>query len=154
MVNTGVLTKYEERYQNLIETDRDVFFAISPKNTITSVNDVFENLTGWPGHMWIGKSFSSLIHPEDVSIAQEKVMKNLLGETNQPYELRIRSKSGAYKMVTVMTTPAIRKGMVVGIFGIAHDVTDTVKTEKIYSIEKEQISLSLNSFRNFSITKP
>jgi len=125
-----ILRENEERYRNLVETAPEVIYAIAEDGMITSLNTAFEKITGWSRPEWLGKSFTSLIHPDDLPLAMETFQKALRGEKTPPYELRVLSKSGDYLVGEFTSTPQIENGKVVGEFGIARDVTERKMLEE------------------------
>jgi PAS domain S-box-containing protein len=121
----------EEQYRNLIEATPEAIYTISAENrTITSLNPAFEKITGWQRSEWLGKSFMSIIHPDDLPLAIETLQRILCGEDIPPYELRVRSKSGEYLAGEFTSKPQIEKGKIIGELGIVRDVTERKKTEE------------------------
>src|SRR3989441_3443556 len=117
------LRESEEKYRSLVETARDVIFTLSTDGTITSLNPAFEAITRWSRAEWLGKHFAHLLHPGDLPLAMEFLQRALQGETPPILELRVVSKSGGYLIGEFTATPQIRGGQVVGVFGIARDIT-------------------------------
>ncbi len=113
----------DERYRRLVESAQDVIFTLDANGSVTSLNLAFESVTGWPRADWIGKRFSSLLHPDDASLASRCFQRVLAGEAQLPFELRMTSKSGDYVPAEFTATPQTRNGAVVGVEGIARDVT-------------------------------
>jgi len=127
----------ERRYRNLIETAPEVIYTLSAKDgTITSLNPAFEKITGWSCAEWIGKSFTSIIHPDDLPLATETFQETLRGETPSPYELHVLSKSGKYLIGEFTSIPLIENGKVVGEFGIVRDITERKQVED--ALKKEE----------------
>ena len=62
---TEELSESEQRYRELVDSARDVIYTMSPDGSIASLNPAFETITGWPCAEWLGKPFTSLIHPDD-----------------------------------------------------------------------------------------
>lgn len=138
------LHESERRYRNLVENAPEVIYTLSAEEgTITSLNPAFEKLTGWSRTEWLGKSFASIIHPDDLPLASETFQKALRGETLSPYELRVLSKSGEYLVGEFTSTAHIENGKVIGEFGIVRDITERKKVEEALR-ENEQ------SFRRLS----
>ena len=60
----------ELRLRLLVENAQDIIFTIDTRTTrITALNPAFETVTGWACSEWIGKSFTPLIHPDDLALA-------------------------------------------------------------------------------------
>jgi two-component system cell cycle sensor histidine kinase/response regulator CckA len=124
------LRQSELRYRNLIENARDIIFTISADQTITSLNPAFETITGWSRADFIGEDVRQIICPDDLPLASKILAKVLRGETPRMFELRVCSKPGGYVVGEFMTTPQIENGKVVGILGIARDMTYHKKLEE------------------------
>lgn len=124
------LRESEERYRGLVEGATDAIFTLSLNGTITSLNLAFETITGWSRTEWIGKSFSPILHPDDLLLAMDLFQKVLNGETPPMRELRIRLKSGEYRTGEFVANPQIQNGRVVGILGIARDTTERKRAEE------------------------
>ncbi|TAK66529.1 MAG: PAS domain S-box protein, partial [Bacteroidetes bacterium] len=119
----------EERFRSLFESATDAIFTLSLEGIVTSLNPAFEKITGWRCEEWIGRSMSSLIHEEDIAIANRAFSETLKGNIHPAYELRIRNKAGNYIVGEFTTTPQIDKGNIVGVLGIARDITERKKLE-------------------------
>lgn len=124
------LRQSEERYRSLVENAKDVIYTLSPDGTITSLNPCFEAITGWLASDWVGKSFAPLVHPDDQPAAVGTVQRVLRGETPPIFELRIQAKSGECIQGEFTNTPLIKEGEVVGVLGIARDITDRKRAEE------------------------
>lgn len=124
------LSQSEKRYRSLVENARDVIFTLSADGTITSLNPAFEIITGLSRAEWIGKSFAQIIHPDDLPLAMEKFQSVLRGEEPYMFELRAFSKSGKYLVGEFMLTPKIENGKVIGMLGIARDITERKQSEE------------------------
>ncbi|MCZ6673181.1 MAG: PAS domain S-box protein [Verrucomicrobia bacterium] len=120
----------EERYRELVETAQDVIFTASPEGMFTSINPAFESLTGWSRSEWLGKPFAELIHPDDLPQSLEMFHRVLGGERPPMFERRVLVKSGEYITGEFLTTPQLHDGKVVGIFGVARDISERKRAEE------------------------
>ncbi len=132
----------EKRYCNLIETAPVVIYTLSADGTITSLNSVFEKTTGWSCSEWVGKSFSSIIHPDDLPFAMQTTQRILRGETPAPYELRVLSKSGEYLVGEFTSIPILENGKITGEFGVIQDITERKQIESVLR-EREELFRSV-----------
>jgi len=121
----------DESCRNLVEAAPEAIYTISSENgTISYLNYAFEKITGWQRSEWIGKSFMSIIHPDDLPLAVEKFQKTLSGKTISSYELRVRSKSGTYLTGEFTSRPQVENRKIVGEIGIVRDITARKKTDE------------------------
>ncbi len=132
----------EDRYTNLVENVSDVIYSTGEDGAITSLNLAFEKITGWSRAAWLGKSFRSLIHPDDLPRVMGRFQQILMGETPPLTEFRILSKSRDYLVGEFTGSPQIKNGKVVGLFGIARDVTHRKKAEEEMVALQEQLRQS------------
>ncbi len=120
----------EEAYRALVETAPDIIYALSVKNAaIVFLNPAFERITGFSCSDWIGRPFTSLIHPDDLHLATETFRQLLLGESVPRIELRIVSKRDTYVVVEIWAVPEVEDGKVTRLFGFARDVTEPKRME-------------------------
>jgi len=129
-----------ERHKSLIESARDVIYTLSPGGLVTSLNSAFETITGWSRVEWIGKPFSSLLHPDDLPSALKVFHGALCGEISPTLELRVRARSGEYLVGEFIMPPLIADGKVIGISGIARDITERKRAEEKLRALMEELS--------------
>ncbi len=126
----AALRESEARYRTLVESARDAIFTLSPDGAIVSLNPAFELLTGWSRAEWVGRPFIALVHADDAPLALRLFQRALHGETSSIFELGFRAKSGNDLVGEVLATLHIQDGQVVGVMGIARDVTDRKRAEE------------------------
>jgi diguanylate cyclase (GGDEF)-like protein/PAS domain S-box-containing protein len=117
----------EQLYTTLAGSISDVIYCLSPDGIITSLNPAFEKITGMSCDDWIGKSFSQIIHPDDLPFALEKFLSALRGEASPKFELRTVSSSGDSLTGEFTLMPQMTDGKLVNILGIARDITEHKK---------------------------
>jgi two-component system, cell cycle sensor histidine kinase and response regulator CckA len=135
------LRQSEERFRSLIDTARDVIFTATPRGVITSLNQAFESATGWKRADWVGKTYYDLFHNEDVEGARQYFIR-ALEETKLPVrEIRIHRKGGGYVIGEFTITPQKEHGKIVGLIGVARDVTERKRLEDQYRHAQKMESL-------------
>ena len=112
-----------DRYHSLMESVRDVIFAVSPAGRFESLNSAFGALTGFASQEWLGTRVMGLIHPEDRRRAIDAFRLTFSGHPVPPFEFRIRHASGSWVFVECSLTVQIQTGVVSSVTGIARDVT-------------------------------
>ncbi|MCL4539658.1 MAG: PAS domain S-box protein [Bacteroidetes bacterium] len=117
------LRRSEDKYRSLVDGARDAIFSLSSSGIIQSLNPAFEIMTGWKPEQWIGKSFTDLLHPDDRKKATSAFQRLLKRELSEIGEYRITKKSGGSSVLELNSTVQMRDGKVMGILGVARDVT-------------------------------
>ena len=131
------LRESEERYREFIESARDAIFTLSADGVITSLNRAFETLTGWSRLDWVGRSFTDLVHPDDLGPARQILSDVLQGKSSPVLEFRTKKKDGTYTFGEFTVTPQMKDNTVVGILGIARDISQRkVLEEQVRQAQK------------------
>ena len=133
------LRESEERCRLLVENAPDVIYRIAEDGKITSLNPAFEKITGWSCSEWLGKHFSGIVHPDDLTYAKQGFEEVLKGNSPASYELRILSKSGRYVVGELTSAPEFKDGRVIGEFGIVRDITERKRAEEQLKSSREQL---------------
>jgi PAS domain S-box-containing protein len=128
----------EERYRTLIEAAPDVIFTLDLEGNIASVNSAFETITGYRREDWIGQPYARLVHPDDLVNAADIFQQLLQGEVPSRYELRILVAAGTYLYAEYISRPLYEGDQVVGVFGIARNVTERKEYEHALMQAKER----------------
>jgi len=139
------LRESEKRYQNLVESVRDVIYTLSEEGAFTSLNSAFESISGWSRKEWIGRPLQSLVHPDDWPGELAFLELMLRGETPPTHEVRVRAKSGEYLVVESIVTPRFQGGKLVGVLGVARDITERKKAEEALQKSEERYRTILES---------
>jgi|GEM_PF-1054086 len=134
------LARSEARYRTLVEQAEAIIYAVDREGRITTLNKAFESITKWNAAEWIGRSFFDLLKAGDVEEAIAHFQAVLRGEPITG-DYRLRTRDGGE--VIVETSPqALRiDGEVIGMLGIARDVTRRRHDELEREKEKRLASL-------------
>src|SRR3546814_407354 len=92
------------------------------------VNPASELLTGYSARELIGSSFAMLMHPDDLERTAAHFARARSGEA-QEYEVKVLRRSGDVRDLDVTNTPIVVDGEMVGVFGVAKDVTERRRLE-------------------------
>ncbi len=126
----NALRESELRLRSLVERAPDVIYTLAADGTIFSLSPAFETVSDWMRDEWVGKPFADLVHPDDLAAAVESFEASLRGETPPPLEMRIRMKTGNYKVFEMSSSPLLEQGRVIGELGIARDITERKKAQE------------------------
>jgi len=134
----AAVRRSEARYRSLIESARDVIFAVSVGGVLTSSNSALTALTGWTEADWRGRPFAELLHPEDRARGVEIFRRALAGEAGPSFEVRVLATGGA--VVPMELTAAAQRadgGEIVGVLGVGRDVRERrALEERLREIQK------------------
>ncbi|MGZ4106818.1 MAG: sensor domain-containing protein, partial [Tumebacillaceae bacterium] len=120
----------EQRYKSLFEQNQDAIFSLNFEGQFISVNPAVEQVSGYTPSELINQPFSNVLVPEDMSHAVENFENAKKGEANQ-HELSIFHKNGQRVELNVNTMPIIIDREIVGVYGIAKDITEKKRNEHL-----------------------
>ena len=148
----AALEQSESRFRNLIEHAPDLIFTLSPTGLITSINPVFETMTKWPRSEWIGKQFVTLVHRDDMTTAHD-VLNYIVG-TQSPLTcvLRLGVSDERVLIGEFIGTPLMEEGRVVGVLGIARDITERKAVEHALKESEERLRSVVQSTKDAIIS--
>jgi len=119
----------EQRFRSLFEHNTDAVYAIDLRGRYTMVNPAAERITGFSRDELIGMSFASLMDPGDLAATEGHVSRAAAGEA-QTYEAAILDRRGRRIELDVTNVPMVVDGEIVGVFGVAKDVTERRRLQR------------------------
>jgi PAS domain S-box-containing protein len=125
----AALQASEERYRELFENANDIVFTADAEGRLTSINRAGERLTGYRRDEPppIPVNLMAMEHIEEAA----KMFQHLkAGGDPLTHELEILTKDGHSLTVEVSARPILNRGKVIGIQGIARDVSERKRAEQ------------------------
>ena len=119
----------EKRYRELFENVNDMIFACDLLGNITKLNRAGESLTGYSREEALNMKFASLVTPQHLETAERMLTQNMVEGMAATYQLEIVTKYGDRVMVEVSARSIFSEGTLVGIQGVARDITERIRTE-------------------------
>ncbi len=117
------LEEGQQRYRSLFAHHPDGVFALGRDGALTSANAACAALSGYAVAEMLTLSFYTLITPEDRERGGRHVTRALAGAPQHDVAVRLRHKDGADRAVSITAIPIIVDGVIVGVYGIAKDMT-------------------------------
>lgn len=139
------LAASEARFRSLVDRAIDAIFTVDLNGAVTSINAAFETMTGWNASEVLGKNFKEFLHPDDLVQGLQRFQSVVEGATTSLIEFRIRDAHGSYIVVESTATPEFAGDRVVGLFGIARNVTERRVLEEERVALTERVTLLLQS---------
>ena len=125
----------EGRYRNLFETASDAIYTLDGHGSFTSVNEATAELSGRRRDELLGRSALIMIAPTDLPAVKEH-FKSALSGLARRYECHVVRPDGTKRLASVTNTPIRHGSQVVGILGVARDVT--IERERAVALERSE----------------
>lgn len=111
------------RYRDLVEVAADAIWTLDPRGLFTSLNPATLELTQCTQSEMLGRSAIPFIDADDQQRVAHHIQLVMKGK-RQRYECRLLRRDGSRRLVSVSSSPVVRAGVVVGVLGVARDVTE------------------------------
>jgi PAS domain S-box-containing protein len=128
-VQARELERSERRYESLFRHNLDGVYSLDLDGKFLTANAAAEKITGYRAEELREKSFADLIVEEDSRRVFDHFDRAVWGEA-QGYEIAITNKEGHRVELHVTNIPIVVTDEVVGIYGIAKDVTERKRAER------------------------
>jgi len=118
-----LLHQSDERYRELFEDASDMVFFTDAVGRLTSMNPAGERLTGYE----TGDALPSLVEivaPEHAKSLDAMLRMASSALRSPHYEVEIVSRDGRRTPVEISSRPIVRNGEVLGVQGIARDISE------------------------------
>lgn len=127
------LKESEERYRSLFDYNPSGVYSLSLEGVYTSCNESMAALLGCGTEDLLGKSYRSVIEDENLARTNRHFEAACRG-IPQDYEANIVRVTGEKADLNITNVPIFVEGEVVGVYGIANDITD--RNQYIRQIEQ------------------
>ncbi|MBU6460620.1 MAG: EAL domain-containing protein [Proteobacteria bacterium] len=123
------LAESNQRYKSLFEHNSDAVFSFDLSGIFLSANKACTQTSGYTEAELLEMSFLSLVVNQHKDRARRHYQLAARGRP-QNFEIAIRHKLGHQVELNVINLPIVVQGQIVGVYGIAKDMTENKKTEK------------------------
>jgi len=133
------LQENEERMRAIVEGTPYLFFYTQDANANTTyVSPTVEQITGYKTDIWKKRKDWFITAAEFNQIAKEKTQAHLRGEfTKEPVLIEVCHANGNRILLEAYEYPIMQEGKVVGLQGVAHDITKRKKAEEALKISEQ-----------------
>jgi PAS domain S-box-containing protein len=134
----AALRESEEKYRELVESINAIIYTVDRNGVLTYINPAAKSVLGYSPSQIVGKSFTEFIFEEDLPHMKKRFQEILCGDTN-PSECRLLNKYGEVRWVRAFSEPARIGNNIIGLKGVAIDITENKKAEE----EKKELEAQL-----------
>ena len=114
----------DDRYCRLCARSNDMIFLLDLEGIVMSVNPAAERIIGFRPEETVGTNFLVYLAPADLERAGVLFARLLAGADVVSEELELVAKGGQPVFLDVSARPIVEGGQLVGVEGIARDVTE------------------------------
>lgn len=132
------MTQREQHYKSLFEQNPDAVFSFDLNGNYLTVNPAMECLLGYREEELLQHSFVPFVSEEDLESTIEHYKKAATG-TTQRYQAKAVHKNGTIVYVDVTNMPIVVNREVVGVYGVAKDITDRFLEQEELRKTKERL---------------
>ena len=123
------LVETTERYHALFDDHPDGVFSLSLDGRFTSANEAAERLCGYTEEELRGLAFTDLLPPDQVAPISRNFAE-VVARRPRHVQARIRQRTGRMVDLSLTGLPIVVGQEVVGIFGIAEDITERLRMQR------------------------
>lgn len=127
-----------DKYRSFFTYHPDAIFEHNPEGIIIDVNLASEEITKFNLEQTRGSHFSKFICADFQSVAQTAFEQALQGHS-QHLEIQAQNALGKCYWLDLTYLPIQQAQQVVGVFGIAHDITERHETEEMLRLLKRSV---------------
>ncbi|WP_246942922.1 PAS domain S-box protein [Bacillus pinisoli] len=131
--------KSEQHYKSLFEQHPDAVYSFDCEGNYLSVNKGFEKLVGYKHKEILNSTYERLVDEKYLTITNDHFKKAANGVT-QNYDTVVIHKEGHKVPINVTNIPIVVDGKIVGVYGIAKDITLQKHSEEVL-VRSEKLSV-------------
>ena len=124
-----VLQETDQRYRSLFEYHPSAVFSLDLEGRFTAANSAAERLSGYTEAQLRERFFADLLAADDLTVVAEAFLRNLDREAQQ-FQTAILRRDGSTADLDVTGLPIVVDDEVVGVYGIATDITERLRLER------------------------
>ena len=136
------LEESEKRYRGLVESQSDLIVRVDPHNRLTYVNDTYCRTFGKTREELIGKSFTPLVHEDDL----EKTLKAMEQLKNPPYRCQLEQRAltvSGWRWLHWEDNAILGEdGGILEIQGVGRDITELKNVEQDLRVIEKRLSMA------------
>ncbi|WP_201243485.1 EAL domain-containing protein [Rheinheimera salexigens] len=148
-----LLNEGEQRFRSLYQFNPQPVYVLDKQGYFSNINNAGSQLLEWPLVELTKMHFSRVILNEQLAEVTEYFSSAISGSP-ESFETSILSRTGNQHELQITLIPTWIDGEIVGVIGMAKDVTQHLQTEKQLRLFKRAVDASYNGVVISDITQP
>jgi PAS domain S-box-containing protein len=133
------LSENEQRYRSLFDFHPDAVFALDMEGRFLSGNAAVERITGYRLEQATGMPFLPVVAKRDRDRVEQHFRLAVQGQ-GQSYDMSGYRSDGSQFHVNVSNLPIVVDGAIVGVYGIAKDISAQLQTRQDLSAAETRLA--------------
>lgn len=143
----------EERFRQLVENANDIIYTLDLDGNFKSLNNAGERIIGYSREECLEMKITDLVVPGQGEVLDGMMSKKWDGVSVTTYELQIFRRGGEPAVLEVSSRPIIENGAIMGVQGIARDITERKRAEQTLRQQEEFIHQVVDTDPSFIFVK-
>lgn len=144
----AALQKSEEQYRLIAENTSDLICMVDFDGNFTYVSPSYREVLGYPPESLLGSSSFSLLHPDEIELAEEIKMESAASRKPIWSELRVKHHNGSWKIFeTLGNWICDSQGLPQYCVLVSRDITQRKEAEETLRTSEEKLRLSEEQLR-------
>ncbi len=121
----------EEKFRRFVEDANDIIYTLGSDGIFQYISPNIAEILELPPEAFVGCHFATIVHPDDLPGCQVFLERLLATRSKQSgLEYRVQHKTDGWHWHVTNASPLFGKeGEIVGVLGIAHDITERKENE-------------------------
>lgn len=135
----------------VMEGATNAIYTLDPQGVFTTANRRTCEMTGYPLEELIGQTWAPMVPAEELPALMAGFISTVEGRepvTNR--ECHIRRKSGEELTITFSIAPLMRDGVILGVVGVAEDITARKRAEAEREAHAQELARSNRELEQFA----
>ncbi|MFA5267174.1 MAG: PAS domain S-box protein [Methanoregula sp.] len=128
----------ERQFRGVAERSSDIIIITDSGGKALYVSPSVRKNLGYDPAEVTGLMPQAFIHPEDISLLEDAVVRISVDSVMEETTLRLRKKNGDYAIIEFSGSPVVHGGYITGIQVIGRDITERRKTEEALRESEEK----------------
>ncbi|MFB9869303.1 putative bifunctional diguanylate cyclase/phosphodiesterase [Vreelandella sulfidaeris] len=138
-----LLAESKQRYRSLFTHHPDAVFSLDQEGRFVSANERCAVITGYSNSEILDQHFAHFINADDIARVGHYFLLAMQGQINR-FELPLIDRDGQHHLLDVIALPISINDNIVGIYGIAQDVTSSREQQVRLRTLERSVEASVN----------